>query len=163
MLISRRSRRTRALPAFRMSAMWTAIFSRSSPIVRSRRWARRRRRRRTFARFSNMKDVDAITIATPDHWHAPMAIAGLAGGQARLCGEAMQPQSRRGRDAGAGAAEVRQARADGHTAALFPTHHRDRRKDSRRHYRQAVLRESLVRQHQEVDRHRQRSARAAAA
>jgi predicted dehydrogenase len=27
------------------------------------------------------KDVDVITIATPDHWHAPMAIAGLQAGK----------------------------------------------------------------------------------
>ena len=27
------------------------------------------------------KEVDAITIATPDHWHAPMAIAGLQAGK----------------------------------------------------------------------------------
>jgi len=27
------------------------------------------------------KDVDAITIATPDHWHAPMTIAGLQAGK----------------------------------------------------------------------------------
>src|SRR5580704_12516403 len=32
---------------------------------------------RDFRRILDEKDVDAITIATPDHWHAPMAIAGL--------------------------------------------------------------------------------------
>src|SRR5260370_12316085 len=30
-----------------------------------------------FRAILERKDVDAITIATPDHWHAPMAIAGL--------------------------------------------------------------------------------------
>jgi predicted dehydrogenase len=34
-----------------------------------------------FRRILERKDVDAITIATPDHWHAPMAIAGLAAGK----------------------------------------------------------------------------------
>ena len=32
---------------------------------------------RDFRKILALKDVDAITIATPDHWHAPMAIAGL--------------------------------------------------------------------------------------
>jgi len=30
-----------------------------------------------FRTILERKDVDAISIATPDHWHAPMAIAGL--------------------------------------------------------------------------------------
>jgi predicted dehydrogenase len=30
-----------------------------------------------FRQILAVRDVDAITIATPDHWHAPMAIAGL--------------------------------------------------------------------------------------
>lgn len=30
-----------------------------------------------FRKLLAMKDVDAITIATPDHWHAPMAILGM--------------------------------------------------------------------------------------
>jgi len=30
-----------------------------------------------FRNLLQQKEVDAITIATPDHWHAPMAIAGL--------------------------------------------------------------------------------------
>src|SRR5258707_14813005 len=34
-----------------------------------------------FRAILEQKDVDAITIATPDHWHAPMAIAGLQAGQ----------------------------------------------------------------------------------
>jgi predicted dehydrogenase len=34
-----------------------------------------------FRRILDVKDVDAISIATPDHWHAPMAIAGLQAGK----------------------------------------------------------------------------------
>src|ERR1700682_575986 len=34
-----------------------------------------------FRRILEQKDVDAVTIATPDHWHAPMAIAGLQAGK----------------------------------------------------------------------------------
>ncbi len=34
-----------------------------------------------FRNVLALKDVDAITIATPDHWHAPMAIAGVQAGK----------------------------------------------------------------------------------
>jgi predicted dehydrogenase len=34
-----------------------------------------------FRQILVQKDVDAITIATPDHWHTPMAIAGLQAGK----------------------------------------------------------------------------------
>ncbi|QNI37355.1 Gfo/Idh/MocA family protein [Edaphobacter albus] len=34
-----------------------------------------------FRNILNSRDVDAITIATPDHWHAPMAILGLHAGK----------------------------------------------------------------------------------
>ena len=34
-----------------------------------------------FRKILELRDVDAITIATPDHWHTPMAIAGLQAGK----------------------------------------------------------------------------------
>jgi predicted dehydrogenase len=34
-----------------------------------------------FRKIFELKDVDAITIATPDHWHTPMAIAALQAGK----------------------------------------------------------------------------------
>jgi predicted dehydrogenase len=34
-----------------------------------------------FRKILEQKDVDAVTIATPDHWHAPMAIAALQAGK----------------------------------------------------------------------------------
>jgi predicted dehydrogenase len=34
-----------------------------------------------FRKILEQKDVDAITIATPDHWHTPIAIAGLQAGK----------------------------------------------------------------------------------
>ncbi|MGB8538859.1 MAG: Gfo/Idh/MocA family oxidoreductase [Acidobacteriaceae bacterium] len=34
-----------------------------------------------FRKILDQKDVDAISIASPDHWHTPMAIAGLQAGK----------------------------------------------------------------------------------
>lgn len=34
-----------------------------------------------FRRVLELKDIDAVTIATPDHWHTPMAIDALAAGK----------------------------------------------------------------------------------
>src|SRR3984885_2705986 len=34
-----------------------------------------------FRHILQLKDVDAITIATPDHWHTPLAIAALQAGK----------------------------------------------------------------------------------
>ena len=34
-----------------------------------------------FRKILELKDVDAITIATPDHWHMPMALYGLKAGK----------------------------------------------------------------------------------
>ena len=34
-----------------------------------------------FRKILEQKDVDAISIASPDHWHTPMAIAGLQAGK----------------------------------------------------------------------------------
>ena len=36
---------------------------------------------RDFRNILQQKEIDAITIATPDHWHTPMAIAGLQAGK----------------------------------------------------------------------------------
>ena len=38
------------------------------------------------------KDVHAVSIATPNHWHALAALVGDAGGQRRVCREAGVPQ-----------------------------------------------------------------------
>ncbi|OVE79700.1 dehydrogenase [bacterium I07] len=34
-----------------------------------------------FRKLLNFKELDAITIATPEHWHAPMAVMGLQAGK----------------------------------------------------------------------------------
>ncbi len=36
---------------------------------------------RDFRRLLERKDIDAVTIATPDHWHSPMAILALQAGK----------------------------------------------------------------------------------
>ncbi len=39
------------------------------------------KREKDFRRLLENKDIDAIAIATPEHWHAPMAIMGLEAGK----------------------------------------------------------------------------------
>ena len=39
------------------------------------------RTERDFRNLLSARDIDAITIATPEHWHAPMAILGLKAGK----------------------------------------------------------------------------------
>ena len=52
------------------------------------------------------KAVDAVFIATPDHWHAPATILACDGGKARVCGKALLAQSpRRAADGRGGAAQ----------------------------------------------------------
>ena len=38
-------------------------------------------RHKDFREVLALKDVDAVTIATPDHWHTPMAIAAMQAGK----------------------------------------------------------------------------------
>ena len=38
------------------------------------------------------KDIDAVAITTPNHWHALATIWAVSGGQGRLCGKAGVPQ-----------------------------------------------------------------------
>jgi predicted dehydrogenase len=40
---------------------------------------------RDFRKALESKDVDVITVATPDHWHAPMAVYGLKAGKHVYC------------------------------------------------------------------------------
>ena len=112
-----------------------------------------------FRRLLERKDIDAIYHRHPRplaHAHGhPRA----PGRQARLRRKALQPQPRRRRPARRRATEIRQARPDGHPAALLAPHHRNRAADSRRPHRPRLLRQGLVRQHPQVHRHRQRSPR----
>ena len=54
------------------------------------------------------KDIDAVSIATPNHWHALATIMGLSGGQGRIRREAGQPQCLRRQPDGQGRAQVQQ-------------------------------------------------------
>ena len=49
-----------------------------------------------FRELLQRADVDAVQIATPDHWHALQAVAAARAGQAHLLRKAAQPHHRPG-------------------------------------------------------------------
>ena len=49
-----------------------------------------------YRRILERKDVDAVLITTPDHWHAPMSDRSLPGGEGLLCREAHLQRRRAG-------------------------------------------------------------------
>ena len=85
--------------------------------------------------------MDAITIATPDHWHAPMAIAGLQAGKHVYV---EKPCSHNPAE-GALLVEAQQKYGKlvqmGNQQRSVPAHHRSCRQDSRWPDRQALLRQ----------------------
>jgi len=112
-----------------------------------------------FRKALEDKDVDALVIAAPDHWHTPAALLRDAGGEARLCREAVRAQPARRRAAGRGAAQAPARRADGNATTLRAPFDRDHPGDQRRRDRAALSRAHLVRQHAGPDRRGKTSAR----
>ena len=70
----------KARPASPTSAMWTATSCAKFADATQKEMGEPRAEK-DFRQILDQKEVDAITIATPDHWHAPMAIAGLQAGK----------------------------------------------------------------------------------
>ena len=71
-----------------------------------------------FRRILDDQSIDAVTIATPDHWHVPVALLALDGRQARVRREAVLAQRARGPTARGGREEDRQSRRPRHAVAL---------------------------------------------
>ena len=84
-----------------------------------------------FRRMYDRKDIDAVVVSTPDHWHAPQIVLACASGQGRLrrkTDDALRP--RRPVD-GRGRETLQSRRAGRHAAAFGRAIQTMRRDDPR--------------------------------
>ena len=86
-----------------------------------------------YRKVLDRKDIDAVIIGTPDHWHAKILHRRHEGGQGRLLREAADPHDRRGE-----AASARSPRRPGGSSRSAPSSGRD-------HNRVFLLAVALVR------------------
>ncbi len=74
-----------------------------------------------FRNVLESKDVDAITVATPDHWHTPMAVLGLKAGKHVYVEKPSSQNPREGELHRRRAEEIRQAWCRWATSSAPPT------------------------------------------
>lgn len=112
-----------------------------------------------FRRVLESKDVDAITVATPDHWHAPVAIAALEAGKHVYLEKPCGHNPAEGEMLVQAQKKVRQGGPDGNPTAVVTPHDRNYRENSFRSDRQALPGKILVREYEEGNWGRERSTR----
>ena len=76
-----------------------------------------------FRRVLERNDIDAVVIATPDHWHAIQMIEACRAGKDVYVEKAVVHHDRRGPRDGRGGAEARPDRAGRHASALVADVH----------------------------------------
>ena len=75
-----------------------------------------------FRKIFESKEVDVITIATPEHWHAPMAIAALQAGKHVYVEKPCSHNPYEGELLVEAQKKVREARSDGKPTAVIRAH-----------------------------------------
>ena len=83
------------------SATWTAATA-SAAVEDMKKDGHEVKGYKDFRELLDRKDIDAVTIGTPDHWHALIAIDAMKDGQGRLLREAADADHRRGPGDGQG-------------------------------------------------------------
>ena len=69
------------------------------------------------------KDIHAVLIASPDHWHTPMTIDAMAAGKDVYVEKPLTHKMREGARDYRGLGETPQDRPDRHPATLHAAHH----------------------------------------